>query len=350
MSLQTQIAKIREKLNKREYANEQAVSQGIVVHLLQTMSWQTQETDKVCPQYTVRGGRVDFALCVNPNEPVIFIEVKQPGGIDDADTQLFEYAFKQSFHGSVDVAVATDGREWRFYWPSGSGSYEKRRFCVVDFLEDDAKKAAAKLQRYLSWENVRSKQALRNAKNDYEEFCNKRETWEHIPKACAKLMAEHRDAVVRAVSEKVKTLCGHTPADEQITEFLETLSFESRSESGDTSPHKKRSLSGKKTPPQSRSGNREKIRVIFPNGHEIYNNAVTTTFVDTLRTIGFAKAARAEIMIAGHPLISKEQHKPQWKDVGDGFFVCTHSSTKGKIEQLQKISERLHVNLKIQTC
>ena len=361
MSLKTQIAKIRAKLNGHEYANEQAVSQGIVVHLLQIMGWSTNETDKVCPQYSVSGGSVsggsvargvvDFALCVTPNEPVIFIEVKQPGGIDDADKQLFEYVFKQSFHGSVEVAIATDGREWRFYWPSGSGNYERRRFCVVDLVEHDAKKAAANLQRYLSWESVRSNQALRNAKNDYEALRNKRDAMEHIPNACEKLLAENREVVIRAVSEKVETLCGYTPADEQINELLETLTFEARAESdsdgvvssGGTTP-------GRQTPPQPQGGANTKIKVIFPNGDEIFGKNVAATFVDALRKIGFAKAARVNLMATGHPIISREQYDLTWKDVGGGFFVRTHSGTAKKVKQLKTISRQLNLDLEIQTC
>ena len=338
MSLQAQIIEIREKLNRHEFANESAVSLGVVVHLLHTMGWPTHESGNVCPEYKVPGGWVDFALCVTPNEPVIFIEVKQPGKIDGADKQLFEYAFRAAFHGSVDVAIATDGREWRFYWPSGGGNYEQRRFCVVDFVEHDVETAAANLQRYLSWENVRSNQALQNAKDDYEELCNKRKARKHIPDACAKLLAENRDAVVRAVSEKVEALCGHMPSKDLVIEYLSSLT-----------PKAQPISSGNRGQSSQQKAGPTVLKVTFPDGEVICRATATGTFIESLRKVGFEKAAALGLKKGEHPLISTQQHKPNWKDTRDGFFVRAPGATEGKKKLLVKVSSKLNLRLRVET-
>ena len=114
MSLEEHIPDIQNKLRNNEYPNEQSISQGIVMRLLSAMQWPVYDPQSVIPEYSIQGKRVDFALCVQKNRPVIFIEVKQPGNTLGADKQLFEYAF----HKGVPFAIVTDGKEWHFYLPA----------------------------------------------------------------------------------------------------------------------------------------------------------------------------------------------------------------------------------------
>ncbi|MGI9347184.1 MAG: hypothetical protein ACR2PV_04275 [Gammaproteobacteria bacterium] len=339
MSLKDNIKDIQSRLKKNAYPNEQAISQGIVLPLLGAMGWPVFETDKVVPEYRVQSGRVDFALCAKPNKPDIFIEVKQPGGIYSADTQLFTYAF----HEGVQVAIATDGREWYFYWPSGEGSYERRKFCAVNLVKQDVTEAAAWLQRYLLFNKVVSKEALRNAENDYKNLRNKRDAMEHIPHACEVLLRECRPIIVKAISDKVKNLCGYMPDEERIIEHLDSLKVEDNLpvQPGNKSKGNVNIEPSKKQPPL-------KIKVTFPNGTVVHKNSVKDTFIETLRKIGFAKAARAKVMMKGHPLISREQHDQYWENVGEGFFVCKDSESATKEKQLSKVNNCLELGLKIE--
>ncbi len=59
--------------------NEAAVSQGIVLRLLQAIGWPAYDTQVVWPEYSLSGRRVDFALCHPPAKPIAFVEVKQVG-------------------------------------------------------------------------------------------------------------------------------------------------------------------------------------------------------------------------------------------------------------------------------
>src|SRR4051794_23223613 len=123
MSLLDALTTICPKLEKDEFANEQAIKQGIVLRILSHLSWDSFDTTVVWPEYSVPPRRVDFALCAPPKKPAVFIEVKQPGQTDAADKQLFEYAF----HEGVPLAILTDGQTWSFYLPSGQGTYDDRR-------------------------------------------------------------------------------------------------------------------------------------------------------------------------------------------------------------------------------
>src|SRR3990172_9040208 len=123
MELKDHIDQIRAGLTTGNFQNEASVSQGIVLRLLQSLDWPIFDSTVVCPEYSVEGGRVDFALCHPPWKALVFIEVKNIGKDEGADRQLFEYAF----HVGVPLAVLTDGRQWSFYLPGEQGSYDERR-------------------------------------------------------------------------------------------------------------------------------------------------------------------------------------------------------------------------------
>ena len=120
MSLETTLTDITTRLRQGRYPNEQAISQGIVLRVLQEMGWDAWDPTFVWPEYQTGEGRADFALCHPPSKPAIFIEVKQPGKAEDAVRQALEYAF----HTGVPFIVLTDGRTWSFYLPAEQGSYE----------------------------------------------------------------------------------------------------------------------------------------------------------------------------------------------------------------------------------
>src|SRR5271169_845724 len=91
--LKSDIEDIRSGIKAGRFANEASVRQGVVLRLLQSLSWPTYDTQVVAPEYSVEGRRVDFCLCHPSAKPVVFIEVKQLGQSDGGERQLFEYAF-----------------------------------------------------------------------------------------------------------------------------------------------------------------------------------------------------------------------------------------------------------------
>ena len=76
MTLKEHIDDIRKGLEAGQYGNEASVSQGIVLRLLNILTWPTFDTQVVIPEYGVEGMRVDFALCHPPSKPRVFIEGK----------------------------------------------------------------------------------------------------------------------------------------------------------------------------------------------------------------------------------------------------------------------------------
>ena len=348
MTLEEHITDIQNKLRNNEYPNEQSISQGIVLRLLSVIQWQVYDTQSVIPEYSIQGRRVDFALCVQKNKPVIFIEVKQPGNTLGADKQLFEYAF----HKGVPFAIVTDGKEWHFYLPAEVGNYDERRVYKLDLIERDTQESAYRLERYLSFDEVANGNALENAREDYKNVSKERQAKANIPIAWEKLIEEKDEMLTEVVSEKAESICGFKPTQKQIIAYLSSLKSGIASRPSTPTKGNKDSYT---LPPKapvysSKSSHRSKIKVIFPDGVEICLPKVADTMVEVIRKIGFEKVKSLNIQMYGFPIVSNQKYKQDkynWSDTGSGIFVFTHSSTDKKISQLNEINDGLALGLKI---
>lgn len=216
MSLETHIEEVRAGLRAGRYANEAAVSQGIVLRLLGALGWPTYETQVVCPEYSLSGRRVDYALCHPAGKPVAFIEVKQVGQSNGAERQLFEYAF----HEGVPIAILTDGQEWNFFLPAEQGDYAERRVYKLDILERELQESVKRLDRYLGYTRVSSREALDAAREDYRNASRDRQMLSTLPDAWTKLVAEEDELLLELVADKVESLCGFKPDVDTVAKFL----------------------------------------------------------------------------------------------------------------------------------
>ncbi len=179
MSLETTLSDITVRLRQGRFPNEQAISQGIVLRVLQELGWDTWDTNIVWPEYKTGEGRVDFALCHPPSKPLNFIEVKQPGKAEESVRQALEYAF----HTGVPFVILTDGRTWSFYLPAEQGSYEDRRVYKLDLYERSPAEAAEILRRYLERSRIESGEALETARKEYRNRNRRSQAKAAIPEA-----------------------------------------------------------------------------------------------------------------------------------------------------------------------
>ena len=177
MSIESTLEDVVARLRQGRFPNEQAVSQGIVLRLLQELGWDTWDTTLVWPEFQTGEGRADFALCHPPSKPAAFIEVKQPGRADDAVRQALEYAF----HTGVQFIVLTDGKTWSFYLPAEQGTYEERRVYKLDLFERSAEEAAQTLQRYLGHAEVESRKAIDAARSEYRNRARQAQARDAVP-------------------------------------------------------------------------------------------------------------------------------------------------------------------------
>lgn len=216
MSLEQEIEAIRAGIKAGRFSNEASVSQGIVLRLLHALGWSTYDTDSVWPEYSLKGRRVDFALCSPPKKPIAFIEVKQLGQSDGAEKQLFEYAF----HIGVPLAILTDGREWNFFLPGEQGDYGERRVYKLDIVERNIEECVVRLERYLLHASVVSGAAIQSAREDYRNVSKDRQMLDALPKAWMEIIKDEDEMLLEIVADRVESLCGYKPNPDMVANFL----------------------------------------------------------------------------------------------------------------------------------
>lgn len=207
------------------------MSQGIVLRILHALSWPSYDTQIVCPEYSLEGRRVDYALCHPPGKPIAFIEVKQIGQSEGAERQLFEYAF----HVGVPLAILTDGQEWNFFLPGEQGDYGERRVYKLDIVEREIAECVSRLSRYLKYDAIVSGAAIEAAREDYRNVSRDRQMKATLPKAWAKLVEEEDELLLELVADRVESLCGFKPDPDTVARFLKDHIF-SRTPSAPTQP------------------------------------------------------------------------------------------------------------------
>ena len=95
------------------------------------------------------------------------------------------------------------------------------------------------------------------------------------------------------------------------------------------------------------------IRVLFPDNHVSCNKTVWETLMDVIRYAGPSRVQQLGITIMGGNLVSNKLHENEryrvgQKDVGNGLYVCTYSSTDTKYEEIRRINKELGLGLKIE--
>jgi hypothetical protein len=219
MTLESTLADVTDRLRQGRFPNEQAISQGIVLRLLQELGWDTWDTSVVWPEYQTGEGRVDFALCHPSSKPAIFIEVKQPGKAEDAVRQALEYAF----HSGVPFVVLTDGKTWSFYLPTEQGSYEDRRVYKLDLFERPLVEATGTLDRYLARTRVQSGEARETALHEYRSRYRLSQARSAIPEAWRELVEKGNEDLVELLAGAVEVKTGVRPDNNDVADFLAAL-------------------------------------------------------------------------------------------------------------------------------
>ncbi len=336
MTLKEHIDKIGNRLRSREFPNEQAVRQGIVDPLLRTLGWPTDDTQIVYPEYKVGSGEVDYALCYPASTPRVFIEAKRVGNIEGAEEQLFGYDFRIR----VPIAVLTDGKEWRFFHPTGEGTWEERKIRELDLIEGDSKENAECLNRYLNYESVRLDRAVDAIKEDYNNLVRQRKIEWGLPEAWRMLVQEADKDLLGVLAGKTEDVCGHCPDDEQIITFLKNEDLPmvqpSFPEPREDQPEQPDIPKPRKNRPSTR------LRITMSDGEVIERPHAKATFIEMIKRFGIERVMRV------HPsTVLTEPPKYFWTEQGQ-FYIHYYPDTWAKKQALEKIAQLLNIQLTVE--
>lgn len=95
------------------------------------------------------------------------------------------------------------------------------------------------------------------------------------------------------------------------------------------------------------------MKVTFQNGKVIWHRAAIDTFVAAIKEIGYERVAKVGILHGnGYNLVSKDKRPTEpgrvWQHESDGWYIYSNISNGTKREDLKKISDFYHLNLKIE--
>ena len=360
MTLQKQINDIRDELEHGQFTNETAVRSGIIDPLLKELGWPVSKTQVVFPEYPVEGQRVDYALCHPLATPRIFIEAKQVGKLDGAERQLFKYAV----HQGVSVAILTDGQKWIFFYPPGEGSYEERKVVELDLLMGDCEENAYRLNRYLNYESVQTGNAFLSIGEDYRNFSRQRELAQHLPGVWHRLLEEKNQVLLQLLIEDVKKVCRYIPTEEEVLDFLGSLTTEPQEEhvpsihlppvppADSQTPvldqEEHISPMPVSTPESKRSLQWTRLVVTMPDGEKVECPTIRATFVEVIEKLGIEKVAALDIIRQKIPLVSESKYPGYTQKQSGSYYIYTGATTKDKRRDLMKIAKGLGVELKVE--
>ena len=160
---QTALSKIKSQQLHLANLNERAVELGVILPLLKRVGWDTEDLTQIYPQETPGNGRdaVDYALKIGGKSRV-FIEAKKWGAnLDDHVAQLRDYCNASPVKEKPELAVLTNGRQWRLYLRPLSSRNKKhtpelRRFIDFDITNYDPRKVEECFRQFLARTSISS--------------------------------------------------------------------------------------------------------------------------------------------------------------------------------------------------
>ena len=93
-----------------------------------------------------------------------------------------------------------------------------------------------------------------------------------------------------------------------------------------------------------------KALVVRLGNSVIHESTATETFVAVIKEIGPSKVANIpEIRVEGLPLVvSHKDYRMQLSKIDEYWYVCTHMSTANKKSLLERIANKLGLEIKIE--
>jgi predicted type IV restriction endonuclease len=196
--------------------DEAATKQTVILRILSCLGWNPFNIDEIYPEYSVGGGRVDYALRHN-NYNKVFMEVKKVGeDLENHQAQLLNYSFQEG----VKLAILTNGITWWFYLPLHEGSWEQRKFYTIEIYDQSAEEITQKFIDFLSEENIISGKAIDNADKIYKSKQKQYLIKDTLPKAWNKLVKEADENLIGLLAETTEKLCGYKPDQATAEDFL----------------------------------------------------------------------------------------------------------------------------------
>ena len=206
--------------NEKLGQSEMATRLWAVDPVLEALGWRLRDPGEVEPEYSVRGGSVDYCLKGNRAQ-LVLIEAKRAGtDLTGHQEQLLRYAFDEG----TPLATLTDGLVWWLYLTRATGNWEQRRFFSLDFRQQETARAAADLRRFLGRDAVVGGDALEAAQREFDSQERDRLVRAALSRVWRRLITQPTDTYGETLhdllAEAVENEAGHRPDHETVHQFL----------------------------------------------------------------------------------------------------------------------------------
>ena len=338
------IQDIRTRLKSDQYpSTEQAIRVGIVDRILSSLGWKTFDPLQVYPEYPIEGGgRVDYALFYPASEPRVFIEAKKLGTLERTgqgpEEQLFEYDSRVR----VPIAVLTDGKIWRFFYPPGTGTWADRKVKELNLAAEDSQENVEYLEKCLSCEEIQIGRAEEAIKQDYEDLEDQRRIARYLPDAWENLLKRSDELLIELIAEETEKLCSRVPSNEQVLAFLNSL----KKKKDPPRPPTQGNYMESSKPTQRKRQNRNaetRLRVTMSDQTEIRHDKALDTFCEVLQIFGLERVHEIEPGVVSKGPFDNGKHRQV-----DGYWINTNNGSGPKRNILKRIAQKLGINLDVE--
>lgn len=334
--------------------NETAVRDQLINPILTELGWRTHNPNFVQPNSRNDEGKIpDYTLLKN-GKRVLIVEAKNLSTEikdDKVIAQLVEYCYTPG----IEFGVITNGLKWLLFNTFQKNPTE-RIVWLIDLNSQDLNlsNTIRKLST-IAYDNIEL------LENNIQKLKALEELWDNTFKIKDDILQHISKFLIDQFSKKYPKLKIETFDVESFvetklaeifdTDFPSTLVYENEIQHIEPiikQPKEYVEETNNQRKINTKAKERNKIRVVFPDGTQIERRKVVDTFVETIKEIGIDKVKSLNIVINNVPLISSEKDKfYNQYEVSDNCFIMTHTSTKSKISELDEISNRLKINLLI---
>ena len=223
MGLEDVLAKARTELSPGNLGLETNVQVKVVRPILRSLGWDDADSSHLRAEFKTDYGRVDEALLDEFGNPLVFVEAKKQGHLQDATRhykavrQIFRYAR----HREVPFLLLTDGETWDFYLRRAAGPPAERHFLRLTLTEPVGfEQAASDLRTYLSRDAMLQGDSLRAARARLRRETARGKRRRDIAAAWRALLEAGDKSLRSLIADKVERDAGKRPPAAELTDFL----------------------------------------------------------------------------------------------------------------------------------
>ncbi|MDI9313041.1 MAG: type I restriction enzyme HsdR N-terminal domain-containing protein [Limnohabitans sp.] len=328
---------------KTYYAtNEIAVREQLINPILNILGWKTSSPNFVRHNAPNDLGKIPDYTLIKNKKNVLVVEAKNLT-VELKDDKIISQLAGYSYNMGISFGILTNGIKWLLFNTFQRNPNERIVWIAdIEKTENNLSKIIKKLIT-ISYENIEKLESsihrIKVLESIWSSLCpNPQELIKLLSYSVKDKAKKDNPNILMEISD-IETF-----VEGKITELFEVNIpvKETVEQNLDVTENENVNNNSKKP--------KTLIKVTFPDKTIFCERKASDTFVKTIEKIGFDRVKTLGLALNGVALIdSKKNPMYQQYEISKGVFIMIHSDTKNKINRLQEMSDRLNLNLSIET-